>query len=106
MRKQMRLERLRYRSLQLLHPFIRPPHPPSIQLCERRNVDFCLDDCVAPVALASSFAGTGDRADYAGVSECYEGAAVCGGLGADAGGEFAEFVPAAAILAEEGGAVG
>lgn len=104
----MTLERLRHRRLQLLHPLIRTSHSSPVQLRKRRNIDLCLDNGVVAVALVAgaAFAGTGDRADYGSVAGGDEGGAVGGGLRGDAGGEFAEFVPASAVKAEEGRGVG
>jgi len=89
-----------------LDSFVCPPGSSPVELCEGCNVDFCLDYGVGPVALAAAFAGTGYGADDGGVACCHEAAAVRAGLCGYGGGDLAEFIPAAAVEAEQRCAVG
>jgi hypothetical protein len=92
------------------HSLVIPAPPLPLHATEARNANIDLDYCVtgAPASgtEALSFCGPVHRADDFGVAHFEVGGAICGGLGGDLGCKAPQFVPAAAIEAEEGESVG
>lgn len=87
-----------------------PAPPLPLHTTEAREADFNLDDCIARAPATGTdalpFCGAAHCADDFCVAHFEVGGAICGCLGGDLGCEAAEFVPAAAVEAEEGESVG
>jgi len=92
------------------HSLVIPAPPLPFYATEACKADFDLDYRVAGAAAAGTealpFCGAVHRADDFGVAHFEVRGAICGGLGGDLGCEAPEFVPAAAIEAEECESIG